>query len=471
MEYPFKDLLPLDEATERTGYYKDWSHIDADTFHQISELVKFIREKGYGTDTREAIAQALERVYHDALQSGNANMEVSMARKNFKDLASRLDASDDKLSSANAQLAQTAKKSEVFLKELGININDFDESTRQTFLEAQGIDVNYVLGTGNVKPINTSFFNRVGNLFDKNKVTSGYLLSSSGESVSSVSYNVSEFISVEVGRKYTFENHRNIAKYDAGENFIEFVDLAAGSNTETLLMDYPLIRTSVHANYLNSARISQVGLDDGGHLRDIIPYNLIEKENYPAFIRYKEGLVPYETDRIYTAIKSISLQGFEIDKTYKLRYIARNNSSNAYRFILAELKEDGTWSDCFDSGGISVTENTGKLTTVESNDNGKSVIMKVAYDLIPNNYADHIEGSGWATTDPFHIINSSGMGGGNSSFNQSLNTTDSPMFEEVTTTGVLPTGTLASPPAGLVTGDTWADTTDSTTHPILRVKL
>ena len=59
MEYPFKGLQPLDEATERTGYYKDWTHIDANTFHQISELVKFIREKGYGADTREAIAQAL----------------------------------------------------------------------------------------------------------------------------------------------------------------------------------------------------------------------------------------------------------------------------------------------------------------------------------------------------------------------------------------------------------------------------
>ena len=97
MEYPFKDLQPLDETTARTGYYKDWTHIDVDTFHQISELVKFIREKGYGADTREAIAQALERVYHDAAKSGNANMEVSMARKHFKDLASRLDASDDDL--------------------------------------------------------------------------------------------------------------------------------------------------------------------------------------------------------------------------------------------------------------------------------------------------------------------------------------------------------------------------------------
>ena len=103
MEYPFKDLQPLDEATARTGYYKDWTHIDADTFHQISELVKFIREKGYGADTREAIAQALERVYHDTAMSGNANMEVSIARGGFDTLGERLN-------DTNTQLAQKVNK-------------------------------------------------------------------------------------------------------------------------------------------------------------------------------------------------------------------------------------------------------------------------------------------------------------------------------------------------------------------------
>ena len=90
MEYPFKDLLPREETTARQGYYKDWTHIDANTFHQISELVKFVREKGYGADTREAIAQSLERVYHDAAKSGNANMEVSMARRGYSTLAESL---------------------------------------------------------------------------------------------------------------------------------------------------------------------------------------------------------------------------------------------------------------------------------------------------------------------------------------------------------------------------------------------
>ena len=62
------------------------------------------------------------------------------------------------IKSFNSQLDTKANKDEVFSKKNGININDFDEATRRTFLEAQNIDVNYVLGIENVKPVNTSFF-------------------------------------------------------------------------------------------------------------------------------------------------------------------------------------------------------------------------------------------------------------------------------------------------------------------------
>ena len=131
MEYPFKNLQPLDEATARTGYYRDWSHIDADTFHQISELVTFIREKGYGSDTREAIAQALERVYHDALMSGNANMEVSMARGHFRDLAARLDAGDATVTAGLTDLNESLKNIDV--NWINKNLGKFD----QTFMSEE----------------------------------------------------------------------------------------------------------------------------------------------------------------------------------------------------------------------------------------------------------------------------------------------------------------------------------------------
>lgn len=61
MEYPFKDLMPLDEALAREDYYRDWTHLDKNTLHSITKLAKSIREKGYGIDVREAMAQILER--------------------------------------------------------------------------------------------------------------------------------------------------------------------------------------------------------------------------------------------------------------------------------------------------------------------------------------------------------------------------------------------------------------------------
>src|SRR5690606_7368650 len=65
---------------------------------------------------------------------------------------------------------------------------------------------------------------------------------------------------------------------------------------------------------------------------------------------------------------------------------------------------------------------------------------------------------------------------GAASYNQSLNTTDSVQFDSVSadafvTTGTMPTGTLTNPPTGLRAGDVWADTTDSTAHPVLRVMM
>ena len=121
MEYPFKDLLPREEVTARQGYYRDWSHIDAETFHQISELATFIREKGHGADTREAIAQALERVYHDAAKSGNANMEVSMARRGYSTLAESLGNLSVNMINKNLGKLDQTFMSEEFLQQMAGN--------------------------------------------------------------------------------------------------------------------------------------------------------------------------------------------------------------------------------------------------------------------------------------------------------------------------------------------------------------
>ena len=60
MEYPFKDLLPLDEVLEREGYYKDWTHLDPETFYSIVQISEMIKTKGFGTDVRLLISQLAE---------------------------------------------------------------------------------------------------------------------------------------------------------------------------------------------------------------------------------------------------------------------------------------------------------------------------------------------------------------------------------------------------------------------------
>lgn len=38
----------------------DWTHMSPEQYYSLSELVTFIRQKGWGKDVREAIAQGLE---------------------------------------------------------------------------------------------------------------------------------------------------------------------------------------------------------------------------------------------------------------------------------------------------------------------------------------------------------------------------------------------------------------------------
>ena len=60
MEYPFKDLMPLDEVLAREGYYKDWTHLDPEVFYSLTQISNFIKTKGYGVDVRLLIAQLAE---------------------------------------------------------------------------------------------------------------------------------------------------------------------------------------------------------------------------------------------------------------------------------------------------------------------------------------------------------------------------------------------------------------------------
>ena len=80
MEYPFKDLLPLDEVLEREGYYKDWTHLDPEVFYSLTQISEYIKTKGYGVDVRLLIAQLAEHFGLRVTQITDAMNEFSVLK-------------------------------------------------------------------------------------------------------------------------------------------------------------------------------------------------------------------------------------------------------------------------------------------------------------------------------------------------------------------------------------------------------
>ena len=216
---------------------------------EIRKITGYVRTKYKGEDILEAIAQSSEiagLIAQGALETasydGNSLADVTLAKDGLPTLDARIRRDVDSLenkkadkSEVTAQLAQKAKKDEVFLKEHGIDINDFNEQTRKTFLEAQGIDVNYVLGLGNVKPENTSFFDIGKNMFDKTNVTLGkYVNSVTGGLSDSASYNATDYIGVLPNTTYTVSVFYHGAFYDGDKNYISKIpDKVSGETGKT----------------------------------------------------------------------------------------------------------------------------------------------------------------------------------------------------------------------------------------------
>ena len=122
------------------------------------------------------------------------------------------------------ELKQKADLNEVFLINKGININNFDEETRRTFLQLQGIDVNYVLGKGNVHLDNLSFVDvDRQNIFDKSKARIGYMLNTSGVETSNQSAFVSDYINIKGYKTLSTNASWNSAFYDTNKEFIQLI--------------------------------------------------------------------------------------------------------------------------------------------------------------------------------------------------------------------------------------------------------
>lgn len=111
MAYDFNTLTKqADEASNRGKFYTDFEDVDPNVLHQISNLTKWIRTKGKGSDVREVIAQLFERTWLEGTKEGNSNMEVAQARGTFENLAERLQYADFANTDNEASIVQLEKQ-------------------------------------------------------------------------------------------------------------------------------------------------------------------------------------------------------------------------------------------------------------------------------------------------------------------------------------------------------------------------
>ena len=183
----------LAEFYNRTEGIIDKNNIQDDLIKELRELYIEFNEKGIDENTvREKVNYFLENSVK------------------IKDVFAKLDTK--------------ANLDEVFLVNKGININNFDEETRRTFLHLQGIDVNYVLGKGNVHLDNLSFVDvDRQNIFDKSKARIGYMLNSSGVENANQSAFVSDYINIKGYETLSTNASWNSAFYNTNKEFIQLI--------------------------------------------------------------------------------------------------------------------------------------------------------------------------------------------------------------------------------------------------------
>lgn len=200
--------------------------------------------------------------------------------------------------------------------------------------------------------------------------------------------------------------------------------------------------------------------------------------NLNVFEKYSNEVIPDKNIVYANAIQNIRIEGVDPKTPVKIWTLSRAFGTWNYRIILGQ-KVNGVWSTLLDTGNnFVVTENALGATTISYEKNGIKLTARVDYNLIPKN--DRLLDHSTVTDEPYFIIRQEKIGtvatgGGGTTYDQSLNTTDNVKFASIKTdaldvSGTMPSGTLAQPPK-VNKGDMWLDTTDSATHPIVRVML
>ena len=247
--------------------------------------------------------------------------------------------------------------------------------------------------------------------------------------------------------------------------------------------------TKMYKNFMRLGTPSgwKIITEDESILKTVKDYSLKtvnDKLQYNAqvFEKYIEGLIPDLNLLASNAVQDIKIEGLDPELPLKLWVLSRNytNVSTAwnYRIVIGQ-KKDGAWSTVIDTGtNYSVSESDKGATKISYQKGAIKLTARINYGLLPQ--GGRILDHNTMSEDPYFIIRPKNVSLTDNNipdvevYDQSLNTTDNVRFasikaDSIEVGGELKTGTLETPPTGLVKGDMWLDITDSSEHPILRV--
>ena len=416
----------------------DFSHLTNDELIkgiQALNLPDYIRSKAYGVDVRETLAQMTEMLMQLAYNQG-------MDPQQAKEWAS--------------QLNNKIVKGQVTMSDL-----------TQEVKEALTGGAVAVVGEGAVDTIN------IQNAAVTNNKLSDYY--NSRDQIYN-SGNLNDFTKEGLWLKPSGRNPSHTPTEIIGYNVVLSVSVFSHSSLGTFIMQTlnPLGNETI--KYARSFKLGDVPPEFKNITVNSIERILTDAERY---IREEP---PTELTNQMAAIRDVEVIGADPETPLKFWMICRDFTTWNDRIMIAR-KQNGQWETYLDSGiNFEVQENEVGYTPVEFVSNGVTFRAKIDYSAIPSG-GRMIQGS-TVDIEPYYVIpqknvrlteNSTG-GGGGEAYDQSLNTFNDVEFNSVKTntldiSGTTPTGTLTSPPSGLLSGDMWADTTDSSTHPIVRVML
>ena len=221
-EYPFKDLLPLDEVLEREGYYNDWTHLDPEVFYSLTQISEYIKTKGYGVDVRLLISQLAE---HFSLKTSQINQIELFFKNVMQELAEDKDFhSLPEIAGARGGFDTLGERlnREIFdMSRMGQDIKEAMTGGSVAVTGKNSVGYENVIN-GQIRPEKTNFLKVGKNKFNYKTATAGYAINAgNGKLAPDEMFAVTDFIPVSPNTSYKQSiNGRAMAFYDVNYNFI-----------------------------------------------------------------------------------------------------------------------------------------------------------------------------------------------------------------------------------------------------------